>query len=447
MSSKDSPQPGPSAPGGKVALFLNLFPTLSERFIVNEVSGLLERGLALVPYALNRPPQGRENSEVSGLVERTFYILPWLRFATVFKGHAGFFFWRPRLYLSTWRFARRRRTRSVSFIGSLWRVAVRKAELSKPERQNVLLNFVLVVPVAWQMRKQEFTLVHAQYADSAATLALLAARLLDLPFSFTAHAYDIFTPQVILAEKLQNARFIVTCTQYNRDYLQQNYGELVRDKIFVNYHGVDLERLYPGERPVPQVPTIISVGRLVPKKGLAVLLHACRILRDEGFAFKCRIIGDGPERPRLEMFIRLNHLMEQIEITGFMPVSQVTEQYRTAQLFVLPCVVEEDGNRDGIPNVIAEAMAMEVPVISTTVSGIPELVEKGVSGVLLEESDPALLARAMREVLESPTIGRRLGQAARARVTAIFAARQNLDLLYDYFRSRLLEVGSGEDEN
>lgn len=447
MSSKDSPEPGQVMPGGKVALFLNLFPTLSERFIVNEVTGLLERGLALVPYALNRPPQGRENSEVPGLVERTFYILPWLRFATVFRGHAGFFFWRPRRYLRTWRFARRHRTRSVSLIGSLWRVAVRKEELSKPERQNVLLNFALVVPVAWQMRKQEFTLVHAQYADSASTLALLAARLLNLPFSFTAHAYDIFTPQVIFAEKLQSARFIVTCTRFNRDYLQQNYAELVGDKIYVNYHGVDLERLHPGERPVPEVPTIISVGRLVPKKGMAVLMHACRILRDEGFAFKCRIIGDGPERPRLEMFIRLNHLMEQIEITGFMPVSQVTEQYRAAQLFVLPCVVEEDGNRDGIPNVIAEAMAMEVPVISTTVSGIPELIEKGVSGLLLEESDPALLAQAIRQVLESPTIGRRLGQAARARVTAIFDARKNLDLLHDYFRSKLLEVAAGEDEN
>jgi len=163
-------------------------------------------------------------------------------------------------------------------------------------------------------------------------------------------------------------------------------------------------------------------------------------------AFKCLIVGDGPERPRLEMFIRLNHLMEQIEITGYMAPSAVIEAYGGASLFVLPCVVEEDGNRDGIPNVIAEAMAMELPVISTTISGIPELVEKGESGLLLDEAEPKLLAQTMLEVLDSPQMQRRLGRAGRARVAAIFDSRRNLDELYNFFQLRLHEIAAGERE-
>ncbi|HNY90113.1 MAG TPA: glycosyltransferase family 4 protein [bacterium] len=432
-------------PGARVALFLNYFPALSERFIVNEVAGLLERGLDLRPYALSRPPAGRENSEVPELAQRTFYILPSLQAGKVIGAHFAWLFRHPVRYLRCWSFARRRRTRSESLLGSLWRAA-HKQELTKAQRQNVLLNFFLIVPVARQMEEEGFSLIHAQYADSASSLALLASMLLEIPFSFTAHAYDIFTPQVIFEEKLKRARFIVTCTRYNRDYLLQNFGELVGDKILVNYHGLDLTRLQPVARIKQEPPVILSVGRLVPKKGLGVLLHACKILHDQGVAFKCLIVGDGPERPRLEMFIRLNHLMEQIEITGYMAPSAVIEAYGGASLFVLPCVVEEDGNRDGIPNVIAEAMAMELPVISTTISGIPELVEKGESGLLLDEAEPKLLAQTMLEVLDSPQMQRRLGRAGRARVAAIFDSRRNLDELYNFFQLRLHEIAAGERE-
>jgi len=430
-------------PGARIALFLNYFPALSERFIVNEVAGLLERGLDLRPYALSRPPAGRENSEVPELAERTFYILPSLRAGKVIGAHVVWLFRHPVRYLKCWSFARRHRTRSESLFGSLWRAA-RKQELTKAQRQNVLLNFYLIVPLARRMEEEGFSLIHAQYADSASSLALLAAMILDLPFSFTAHAYDIFTPQVIFEEKLKRASFIVTCTRYNRDYLQQNYGELVGDKIFVNYHGLDLTRLQPRSRTRLDPPVILAVGRLVPKKGLGVLLHACKILHDQGVVFKCLVVGDGPERPRLEMFIRLNQLMEQVEIRGYMAPSAVIESYAGARLFVLPCVVEEDGNRDGIPNVIAEAMAMELPVISTAISGIPELVEKGVSGLLLDEAEPKLLAQTMLEVLSSPQMERRLGKAARERVAKIFDSRRNLDELYNYFQLRLQELAAGE---
>ncbi|HQG46062.1 MAG TPA: glycosyltransferase family 4 protein, partial [bacterium] len=431
-------------PGAKIALFLNAFPALSERFIVNEVAGLLARGLEVIPYALNRPQAGFENLEVPELAAKTHYLLSSLRPSYLISSHLGCLLRHPGRYLRTYFFARRHRTRGVSLLRTLLRAAC-KRELTKVQRQNVLLNFVLIVPVARQMRAEGFTLVHAHFADSASTLALLAAMILELPFSFTAHAYDIFTPQVIFTEKLKRARFIITCTQYNRTYLVDQYGTEVGAKIFVNYHGLDLEKLQPGERSEGGTPVLLSIGRLVPKKGLGVLLHACRILRDRGVDFQCRIVGDGPERPRLEMFIRLNHLMDRVEITGYQAPSAVLDEYRSAAVFVLTCVIEEDGNRDGIPNVLAEAMAMELPVISTGVSGIPELVEKGVSGLLLEGSEPELLAQTILEVLESPQMGRRLGKAARARVAAIFDSRRKLDELAAFFRQQLLELAAASD--
>ncbi len=423
--------------GQRVALFLNFFPGLSERFIINEVIGLRARGLTLDTYALNRPPQGLENKEVPELIEGTHYILPSVRAHDLVKKHFYFLFRHPRTWWRTFWFAWRNRTRGAALIGSLWQVAVHKRELDKEQRQNVLLHFVLIVPTAFRLLGKGYRIIHAQFADSAASLAMLAAMLIDVPFSFTAHAYDIFTPQVIFDKKLARAQFIVTCTRYNKRYLLEHFPELDAEKIFVNYHGADWRAMTPGRRQGTSVPAILSVGRLVPKKGMAVLLHACKILRDQQFDFKCLIIGDGPERPRLELFIRLNHLMDVVEISGYMPPSEVIERYREAALFVLPCIIDETGNRDGIPNVIAEAMAMEVPVISTPVSGIPELIEDGKSGILLEETSPEALARVIRELAETPHKAARIGKAARKRVAAVFDAAKCLDDLHDFFTAQM----------
>ncbi len=416
---------------------MNQFPVLSESFINQEVIGLRERGLSIETFALNPPSAESLNVELGFLQQSTFYILSQMSSRRVLKGHLYFLWHYPRRYFKTWRFAWHHRTRGESVVRAAWRAAVKKKELTKVQRQNVLLHFLLIAPVARIMLDRHFDLVHAQFADSAASLALLAAMLLDLPFSFTAHAYDIFTPQVIFKEKMQRASFIITCTQYNRQYLLEKYPEIDAAKIFVNLHGINLAKFRREAKPKGSPPLILTVGRLVQKKGIALLVFACKLLKEQGVSFRCRIIGDGPERPRLEMQIRLNHLLDCVEITGFLPPTEVKQAYQEARLFVLPCIVDEEGNRDGIPNVLAEAMAMEVPVISTAISGIPELVENGISGILLEQPDAAELAEKIRTLLASPKKRSQLAKAGRQRVEEIFDAERNLQQLKDIFFSQL----------
>ncbi|MBN2355835.1 glycosyltransferase [candidate division KSB1 bacterium] len=420
----------------KIAYFLNMFPALSERFITNEVIGLRERGVTIDTYALGRPAKGMENAELKILIDSTYYILSSIRVKKIVSAHFYFFLRYPRRYLKTFLFAFRHRNRAESLIGTLWQLAVSKKELSKPQRQNPVLQFLLIAMVAQRMDGRHYQLLHSQFADSATSLAMLASMLLKIPFSFTAHAYDIFTPQVMFSEKLARALFIITCTQYNRNYLLENHPQLHPTKIHVNLHGIRISLFRRQQRRPIGPPLIISVGRLVAKKGMGLLVHACKLLKERSVAFRCRIVGDGPERPRLEMQIRLNQLLDHVEITGLLQPAQVKEQYEAARLFVLPCIVDEEGNRDGIPNVIAEAMAMQVPVISTAISGIPELVQDGVSGVLLEQADAEKLADTIMTMLASPKRMSRLAKAGRRRVEQIFDNRTTLDELKDIFISR-----------
>jgi len=181
------------------------------------------------------------------------------------------------------------------------------------------------------------------------------------------------------------------------------------------------------------VPVILSIGRMVPKKGFPVLIEACRILKERGVAFKCRIIGDGPERPRLEMAIKLKQLINEVELVGSVPPPETIKYYQSADIFALANLVEEDGNRDGIPNVIAEAMAMELPVISTTVSAISELVENKKTGYLLPPAEPKDFADAILDLIEHPQRARNYGIAGRNKVKKVFDAEKWLDVLCDLY--------------
>ncbi len=232
---------------------------------------------------------------------------------------------------------------------------------------------------------------------------------------------------------------MVTCTHYNKQFIADHYPEIDLDKIRVIYHGIDLEKFNPPKRRVlSDPPVILSVGRLVPKKGFQVLLRACKILVERKVEFVCRIIGEGPERPRLEMYIKLNNLVDRVKLVGAVAPDQMVQEYQKSTLFALPCVEEENGNRDGIPNVLAEAMAMSLPVISSKISGIPELIENGKQGVLLEAGSVPELADTLADLLDSPKKRREMGRQGRDRVETIFDSKRCLDELDDWFREQLL---------
>jgi len=275
------------------------------------------------------------------------------------------------------------------------------------------LYFLLTHPAAY-MRTLFFILtrhIHAHFTINAASIALVLSRLLGISFSFTAHNI-FFTDRLLLSEKVRQARFVVAISEFSKQFLLRLVpGAGLAGKIHIVHCGLSPEEFVPSPRPRNDTPRILFVAQLSERKGAPVLVQACRVLTGRGVAFRCTIVGDGPQRPLLEQ----------------------------ADLFVLPCITARDGDMDGIPVSLMEAMAMEIPVVSTTVSGIPELIENEQSGLLVAEKDVTALADGLQRLLADEARRVRLGKAGRQKIIREFNVHQNADPLAMLFESYLTE--------
>jgi glycosyltransferase involved in cell wall biosynthesis len=263
------------------------------------------------------------------------------------------------------------------------------------------------------------THVHAHFAHDPALVGLLLARLTGLGFTFTAHAKDLYQiPADSLAARARAARAVVTCCAANADHIRRSVPDVDLPPLLVVHHGVDLHRFAPA-RGLPAPATgvrLLSVGRLVEKKGFTDLLRALALLRGRDVAFTLRLCGAGPLHASLvELRDRLG-LIDSVNFLGARTQEEVTAAMAEADAFVLTPLVTDDGDRDGIPTVLVEAMASALPVTTTAVGGIPELVTDGVNGRLLREGDVAGVADALQQLAEDPLLRARLGAAARRMV-------------------------------
>lgn len=259
--------------------------------------------------------------------------------------------------------------------------------------------------------------VHAHFGGVAARTAWWLRELFGFSYSFTGHANDIFCATdfpVSNADLVAGARFVVTETDHARRWMEDKYPA-ARGRIFRVFNGIALDGFLPRE-PAGEVPRILAVGRYVEKKGFGDLIAACALLRDRGVSFACEIVGGGPLEAELQGQIDARQLGGVVRLLGPRPHTEVRWLLAQAQLFVLPCVVEADGGSDNLPTVIIEAMLAGVPVISTMVAGVPEMISAGEDGLLTPQRDPAALAEAVEQVLADPALGGRL--ASRARRTA-----------------------------
>jgi len=228
---------------------------------------------------------------------------------------------------------------------------------------------------------------------------------------------------------------VVTCTEYNRRYLSTQFGSASNSKLHRIYHGLDLSQFrFCWPRTFDsQPPVILSVARLVEKKGLSDLILAADILRQRGHRFQVEIVGDGPLRQSLEAQVRRLGLNDRVTLLGPLPHEIIRRAYQRVCLFALPCVVGADGDRDGIPNVLLEAMASGVPVVSTPISGIPEVINSEEEGLLVPPNRPAQLADALERLLNSPELRERLAFAARAKIETCFSIEKNSAQLLSLF--------------
>ena len=255
----------------------------------------------------------------------------------------------------------------------------------------------------------------------------MVGRLLDKPYSLSIHAgHDIFVNPILLAEKILGARYVATCTAYNKTYLENFIGQNLDYKVSHIRHGLDLTKYQPQPLISSGRPKILSVGRLSEKKGFVNLIRSCRILKDQGYDFTCYIVGEGPQGPELTDLIKQLSLEDTVILLGTLSHEEVIENYKQATLFVLPCIKSKDGDMDGIPNVLAEAMAMQLPVVSTDLYGVSELVDDQVNGLLTPPEDDDALAAAMARLLEDPALRKKLAQNGRRTIINKFDVNHNV---------------------
>lgn len=395
-----------------IAYLVKTFPKISETFIAREVLALESQGVDLAIYALRRPAEPKSHA-INGAVRARVHYLP-DRLAGNFIG----LLWAQLLLLLR---------RPVGYFRALL-FALRRAEAGRGR------DFLQAAFLARALIKNNIVHLHAHFINEPAGVAELAHRLCGVPYSVTAHAKDIYlSPKAELRRKIAGAKFVVTCNDFNRRYLEAL--EVARTPIVRIYHGLDVElfRKSSAVDSVGDLPLLLSVGRLRPKKGFPVLLDACGLLKIGGYKFRCVIAGYGPLQEQLAARIDRLGLGDRVALTGMLTQEEVIALYRQAQLFILPCQVTADGDRDGIPNVLAEAMAMELPVVSTPVAGIPELIEHNHSGLLVRPEDPAQLAAAIARLLDQPRLRHELGQAGREKVCRLFATEKNGAELKGYF--------------
>lgn len=418
----------------EIGYILKGYPRLSEVFITNEIHLLEQTGVKLRIFSIKQEAEPQSHAVVGQIRAQVTYLprvlsltknkfLFWLRdtLPKFARTHLALFKQKPSAYLSTFAHMLAMCFRYRS--GAVWQP--KKVFFKEFLQAGFIAREVL--------ESQSIRHLHAHFCHGSANIAMFASRLADVPFSFTAHAKDIYqdklNPRDLLPVKIHRAKFVATCTAANKAHLESI--SLNGTPIHAIYHGLDTALFTPA----PQrngTPMILAVGRLVEKKGFEYLVRACGLLKEEGFSFQCRIVGEEGEQSA-----RIKKLIDDLELENFVslhgPVThhELREIYREATLFALPCQIAKDGDRDGIPNVLAEAMASGLPVISTNVSGIPELVADRVDGLLIPPKDATALAGALAELLRDVDLRQRLGAAAREKICRIFDAKQNTLALKD----------------
>jgi glycosyltransferase involved in cell wall biosynthesis len=416
---------GAEAEAPVIGIVVKRWPRLSETFVLNEILGLERAGLRLRIYALMDPREPTAH----GALDEVEAPVSYLRTGTRADLRVLLAAQLAVLRAAPWRYLR-----TLGYV------------LARRRHRSTFVHFFESARLTALLREHGVSHVHAQFAHGPTSVAHFAHLLGDVPFSFTGHAKDIYlSAPDLLAVKIEAARFVATCTAHNVAYLRALAGPAEHAKIHLVYHGVATARFRPasraeGESASTAAPIrMISVGRLVEKKGFVHLVRACALLRERGAGrFALSIYGTGPQRDELARLIEALALGDAVHLEGSRTQQELISLYREADLFVLSPYILESGDRDGIPNVLMEAMAVGLPVVATNVSGIPELIEHDRSGLLVPPRDEAALAGVLQRLLDpahGPALRASLGSGGRRRVVEHFDADSHLERMVELLRA------------
>ena len=384
-----------------LAFIVNQFPRQVDAYFLRELLGLLDSGLDFQIYSLLSPPKGwKVHADAKPLLERVVYPPAPGDLARHALGSSAM--------------------HPAKVAKMLARIAW--GHRSMPA---ALAKSLAIVPqslaFARDMQARGVNHMHANWATYPATAAMLISELTGIPYSFSGHATDIFVHHAMLREKIEAARFVVTCTRFNRGYLAGIAPERA-DRIRTVYHGVDLPRF--AQNGTPRVPNrILTVGTLRACKGIDDLIRALAILRDRGIEAELEIVGDGEERAALETLVRSLNLEGKVIMSGYLPQEEVIPAYHRAAVVALPAHHED---HFGIPNILIEGLAAGTPVVCTELPSLHELIEHGTSGLFVPERDPAALADALQRLLADPPAAARMAEEGRRRVAQSFDMKQTV---------------------
>ena len=399
-----------------VAYLLSRYPAVSHTFLLHEVLGLRRLGIEIDCASINSPDRAPTDLPPLEAAEtrRTLYVK-----ATGVVGAAF-------ALLET--LVRRPAViaRGVRTVFSVKRCTLR-------QRSYWLFYLVEAILVGRWMRQRSLGHLHVHFGGPVASVGMLTAAAWKLPYSLTIHGPEelLDVSAYHLREKIGEARFVVCISDFCRSQLLAISPPESWHKFLTVRLGIDPEALLPRHAPPRAIPELVCIGRLVAEKGHRILLDALLLLRQQGISLRTTFVGDGPERAALEDFIAEHSLADSVTLLGALPHSAALERVRDADIFALSSFAE------GVPVALMEAMAFEVPCVSTTVAGIPELIRSGVDGILVPPANAAALAEALSRLAADPELRSSIGASARERVKAAYNLGSNHQTLAEIFKNRI----------
>jgi len=396
----------------RFAYLFERFPSFGQTFCYREVAELDRQDIASPIFSIRNPKDEPQQDWDTRIVERVHYLPD------------------EKELLEYVRSAAKKQKLGTEIV----------AALDEWGRRTDFLRLYQGIYVGLRLQTMGINHVHAHFAGMAARTAFWINKFFSITFSFTAHANDIFSPrqfEIGLDKLVDTARVIVTETDFAARFLRDRFSDRA-DRVRRIYNGLDLSEFTRADFS-SNPPLIIAVGRLIPKKGFGDLIRACALLAARGKSFRCEIIGEGPLKHELRRQIDEMCLQNSVELTGAKPQTQLRGRLAAANVFVLPSVIDPDGGMDNLPTVIMEAMPTRLPVVSTNIAGIPEMIIENETGFLIQPGDAVAMADAIETMIDDCSSAARLGQSGYERARTLFSIEKNVREL-----CALLNAGRGD---
>lgn len=418
VSSSIGERQGNNSQALKVAYIMSRFPKLTETFILYEMLAMQQQGIQVEVYPLLREREEVMHPEAARFVE-VAHFQPFISLL-ILRANLYFLWKKPLVYLKTLWDLLRANWGSFNFF------------------TGVIGIFPKTVLFAYQMHAEQVQHVHAHFASHPAAAGFIIHRLVGIPYSFTAHGSDLHRDRHMLREKVVEAAFVAAISEYNKELIISECHGNYREKVNVVHCGVDTEvfRARAHETPYEKGENpfmILCIGTLHEVKGQAYLIDACHQLRAKGHNFECHFVGDGPDRQALTELVEKAGLSDKVHFHGRLTRDEIARLLLDADVLTAPSVPTRDGRREGIPVVLMEAMGSGVPVIASNLSGIPELVNDQLTGMLVTPRDSTSLANALERYIKNPDLRLHLGRAGREKVVNEFDLNKNAAKLAQYF--------------